>query len=140
MKKGSVAGYSSRTFFKDQLKLLGNRACKDPKVCAGFLFDFWWDVNKEIIRNGYEYKIGSRGGYLRIGLSKKGEFFWYWDTRNDYTQLPHKTLWKFEPVRGWQKPVEIGERGLKKWIFECSRNPKLSKYSIPEKYPHRTFK
>lgn len=140
MRVGSTAGYSVRTFFKDQLNILGTRACKDYKTCIGFTEDFYSDLNEEIIKKGYEYKIGSRGGYLRIAKNKRGEFFWYWDTRNQYTQLPHKKLWSFTPVRGWQKPVRIGERGLKKWIFECSRNPKLSKYEVSEKYRHRNFK
>jgi len=142
MRKGSKAGYSLQTFHKDQLALLGNRACKDPKTTSGFLKDFFHDLNKTIIRDHYEWKIGSRGGYLRIAISRRGRIYWFWDKRTDYAQLPKKRLWDFKPVVGWQKPVEIGHRGLMKYIVECDKDNYKSRYKdqLTNKYPHRTFK
>lgn len=140
MRQGSSAGYSLQTFFKDQKKILGNKACTDYKVMTGFLKDFFYELNKRIIRDGYEWKIGSRGGYLRIAKSKRGKFYWKWDRKSNYAQLPKKALWDFSPVRGWQKPVEIGERGLNKWIVECKLDPYKKRYDVINKFPHRVFK
>jgi hypothetical protein len=139
VRKGSKAGYAVQTFHKDQQRILGNKACNDYKVTTGFLFDFYYDLNKTIIRDQYEYKIGSRGGYLRISVSKRGKVFWLWDRNTEYCKLSRKRLWDFKPTVGWQNPVEIGQRGLKKWLWDSNNDPKKEKYIV---FPrsHKTFK
>lgn len=140
MKKGYPAGYSVRTFHGDQKRILGNKAIQDYKVCVGLVEDFFYGVNKTIIRDHYEFKIPSLGGYLRISISKRGLIFWFWDKSNDYCRLTRKRYWSFEPVVGWKKPVEIGHRGLKKWIMECKVDPYKPKYSVIKKFRRKKIK
>jgi hypothetical protein len=140
MRKGTPAGYSVRTFYKDQKKILGGKAIQNYELCTGILDDFFYGLNKTIIRDNYEFKIASRGGFLRIHVNWKGIFHWYWDKSGDYCQLPKKRYWTFTPVVGWRKPVEIGERGLKKWIVECKNDPFKPKYSVVKRFKRIKFK
>jgi hypothetical protein len=130
LRKGSKAGYTVRTFFKDQKKILGKRAIKEYGTCIGLLEDFFYDLNKTIIRDQYQWKIGSMLGFLGISKNKYGKIFWYWDLRNDMATLTKKRLWEFDPVVGWQKPVEIGQRGLMKWIVDCDKDPYKPRYLV----------
>lgn len=140
MRKGYPKGYSVHTFHVDQKKLLGGKAIQDFKVSRGIVEDFFYKLNKTIIRDKYEFKIPSLGGFLRISISKRGKIFWYWDKSNDYCRLTRKRYWNFDPVVGWQKPVEIGERGLKKWIIECKNDPYKPKYSVVRKFSRKKIK
>jgi hypothetical protein len=134
MRKGYPSGYSVKTFYKDQKKLLGGKAIQNHKLCADIVGDFFHILNRTIIRDNYEFKIPSRGGYLRISKNKKGIFHWLWDKTGDYCHLTRKPFWSFEPVVGWRKPVEIGHRGLMKWIIECKLDPFKPKYSVVRKF------
>lgn len=124
-----IKKFTHYTAYKEYKKKAGDNALTyrqyDAVICK-----FFYQLNREIIVDKYEWKVPFSGGYIRIGKNKAGIFYWKWDRDNPYTRIKKKKMWSFKPVEDW-KTSKIGARGLVNHFLELRDNPQVANYDVP---------
>lgn len=95
--------------------------------------EFFEDVSRALIHEGYEYKIQPMGGFFRIDKNDAGWFYHLWDKNSRFCRIPKSNLWSFRPCRAYSTVGDIGLAGLRREIIRRKNDPYSKNYDVLRK-------